>query len=928
MVLKYVLKNFSRRKVRTILMILSLLVSMGLIVTMSATVETVRQSNVDLIASAVGRYDLSVFKADTSPEPFLVISDVAPQVLTADPRITAVYPRFETEVELTGPGNLTNRGTLLALDPANDAIGLVNVVEGEYALGDGRIALLEESALILGLGVGDTVDVAYSFPLPREKGQQETVGSSERRLARRFTITAIARQDGIADSGVRSGLILSLSDAQAWLNLPDQAQRLVAIVDPALYETNNAEVAALRVRDVARAAQQQLGDEYRIILSKAAALDGAAEGFLAIQALINTYGLISLGVVGLLVHTLVMTNVQEQRRDMAVLRILGGQRNLLFRMVIVEVLVIGAVGVGLGVGLGQLITAYIVVPLIESQMMQQGLNSNLTPQVTVTAVLPAIIAAFFVLIISSVKPAQDAARTKVMHAINPGVADNIQLEDLAQLRERRPNSRLFLAGLALMLIFALLAGFQVVDAFGGPALEVMFVLLALGLLVLGLGLIFFITTVPFERLVLFVMRLTFPRVTYFARRNVGRGQLRNTLISLLVLFSGVLPSFLATQLALENANYETSTRLDMGAPVNITSFAYWNREDTNNRLKPSFVRQELGSVPGLAQLIGVSYAYDSQASDPVGLRSARVTVRGIDGRLNDVLFTDMIEFAAGTPAALDDLLNTPDGVIISEGLAAHLAVSLGDVIKLQGEGLDNTVNVRIIGIARRIPGFGDIGRSRLEARNNSTLLMSLDSFRSLVTKLNAPLPPADDPIFAQVLATLTPDADVRAVATVMGERYGFDYGFWTRFVEIQLEFNAQAQATQRIFLLVLTVISFTTAVFGVFAVIYVTIYARRLEIGMLKAVGMLRRELTGMLVVEAIAMTLGAALAGIAAGATMGYVSFYGQRALQQLPSTFAIDTTVMPFIVIMVVLASILGAAFSARRIVRKQAVDILRMQ
>ena len=39
---------------------------------------------------------------------------------------------------------------------------------------------------------------------------------------------------------------------------------LVGMVDPALYETNNAEQAALRVRDVARAVQQQLGDEYPI----------------------------------------------------------------------------------------------------------------------------------------------------------------------------------------------------------------------------------------------------------------------------------------------------------------------------------------------------------------------------------------------------------------------------------------------------------------------------------------------------------------------------------------------------------------------------------------------------------------------------------------------------------------------------------------
>ena len=77
---------------------------------------------------------------------------------------------------------------------------------------------------------------------------------------------------------------------------------------------------------------------------------------MAIQALINIYGLTALGVVGLLVHTLVMTNVQEQRRDMAILRILGSQRNLLFTLVIAEVLVIGAIGVGLGVVLGQLIT--------------------------------------------------------------------------------------------------------------------------------------------------------------------------------------------------------------------------------------------------------------------------------------------------------------------------------------------------------------------------------------------------------------------------------------------------------------------------------------------------------------------------------------------------------------------------------------------
>lgn len=930
MLLKYILKNFTRRKVRTILMILSLIISTGLIVAMSATVETIRQSNVDLIASAVGRFDLAISKKDTSSDPFIVIDELVPQVQTADPQITAVYPRFQADIELTPDGLRFGNGALLALDPDSDDIGFVDVLEGEYQLSGYQAAVLEDTARGLDLNVGDAIDVSYSYPFPREAGEPALAGASQRRSTQRFTISAIIRQDGVMSNSPREGLIVHLADVQAWLGLEGLAQSLVATVDPVLYESSNAEVAALNVRQVVTAVQTQLGDDYNYNMAKAVALDSAAQGFLAVQALINTYGLISLGVVGLLVHTLVMTNVQEQRRDMAILRILGSQRNLLFALVILEIIVIGLVGISLGVGLGDLITRYIVVPLIEQQMQLEGFTPSLQPQVTLRAIWPAIVSAFVILIISSLKPAQEAAHTKVMHAINPGVADNIQLEDLAQLRERNPNGRLFLAGVALMLIFALIVGFQVIDAFGGPALEVMFVLLALGLLVLGLGLIFFITTVPFERFVLLVTGLLMPRLTYFARRNVGRGSLRNTLISLLVLFSGVLPSFLATQQAIFNADVATTTRMDLGAPMRLQVFTFGETEEqiASRRLKPSFRSQELAAVDGIQQTASLTYGYETNVSDPVGLRSADATGLGVDGRLNEVLYSEFIEFAAGSPAALDEILNDPEAIIISEGLATYLAISLGGIIKLEGEGLDHVVNGRVVGIASRVPGFGGIGRSRTQAQFDSDILMSLASFRELITELNTPLPAPDDPIIEHIFATHTSDIPAEEIQSAIVDRYNQDFAFWPQFVEINLAFNARNQASQRIFLLVMTVISFTTAVFGVFAVIYVTIYARRLEIGMMKAMGMRRRELTGMLVVEAITMTLGAALAGITAGASMGYISGYGQRILQGLPLIFAIDTTVMPFIVIMVVLASMLGATFSARRIVKKQAVEILRMQ
>ena len=209
MILKYVLKNFRRRRVRTILMVLSLIVSTGLLVAMSATVETIRQSNVDLVAAAAGRYDLTVHRSETSPDPFVAVDETSQRVLAADDRIMAIYPRFASKVELHAKGE-QGEGTLLALDPA-EQIGLIEIISGTYQLGDMRAAVLHDTALEMGnLQLGDTVEVAYSFPQPRDKGAVAPVGSSQRRSIGQFTVSAIVRQTGVAHAGLDSGLLVHI----------------------------------------------------------------------------------------------------------------------------------------------------------------------------------------------------------------------------------------------------------------------------------------------------------------------------------------------------------------------------------------------------------------------------------------------------------------------------------------------------------------------------------------------------------------------------------------------------------------------------------------------------------------------------------------------------------------------------------------------
>jgi hypothetical protein len=480
-----------------------------------------------------------------------------------------------------------------------------------------------------------------------------------------------------------------------------------------------------------------------------------------------------------------------------------------------------------------------------------------------------------------------------------------------------------------MFVVLMTVGLDVVSSLGNPAAEATIILAAVLMMVVGVGFIFFITTVPFERLILFLTGLVLPRLTYFAKRNVGRNQGRNTLISLLVLFSGVLPSFLATQSAISNANLESDVRLSAGAPVEVEVFGgFGSSADASlNRLKPSFIDEELLAIPGMDQAVGITYGYRTGVSDPVGMRSGSVSLLGVDGRLNDVLFADLIEFAGGGPEALDQILADDNAIVISEGLAQGLAVPLGGIVKITGAGLDHVEEMRVVGIARTIPGFSSVNRVRAQGVGGSDVFISIDAFRRLTNDPLLPLPGADEPILDRILATTAPDADPFAVSSEMTNRFSLEFSIFTQIVDVRLEQARTGRAQEQAFLLVLTVISFTTAVFGVFAVIYVTIYARRLEIGMMKAIGTRTRELTGMLIVESIAMTLSAALAGITAGATMGYLFAYFDNLSAQRPMLFAIDTTVMPFVVIMVVLASILGAAFSARRIVKKRAVEILRM-
>ena len=927
MIARYVLKSFRRRRVRTVLMVSSLVISTGLIVAMSATVETLSQSTVGLVTAELGLHDITIRRAETSSDQFIAVPRVSEIAKSADPSITEVFPRFHREIELVAGENRVDNAYLVALDNA-EKTGRIELISGEHGPGEMRASLLRSTAIALGdVGIGDTVQLFYDFPLPREMGSVKEVGSSSRRATAQFVVSAIVEEQGFAN--VDEGIIVDLRDIQDTFGLADRAELLHVFVDPSMYQSGFAEEAVLAIRDVAINVQAALGDQYVVRAEKARGLDQVSSVFMVAQAGINTYGLMSLGVVGLLIYTLVMTNVQEQRRELAILRILGSQRNLLFGIVTVEVAIIGIIGITLGIVLGQAITRFGVVPFIERMMRREGLNISLVPAVTIRSLLPAILSATAVLFISSIRPARSASNTKVIHAINPGVADNLQIEDLESLRERRPNGKILLVGISILL-FSLLLNVEVIaGTLGLPEAEGVVFAATLALMAAGLVSVFFILTRPLERLILRFCGLVAPRLNYFAAKNVGRGAERNTLISLLILLSGVFPSYLATQAAMDIAQVETDTKLSMGSQIDIRTWPISSEPESRvlASIRPSAVHNEIQAIPGIGVTVGLTDQYRNRIYDSVEMRSGRMRLIGVTGDLGKALYSDLVAFSSGGPESLKRMLSEPNAIIISRGMAEGLAIPLGGTLLVDGVGFDHREELTVVGIADRLPGFRNIGRIRSRMMDNGAVLISIPGYHRVVTDPQHPTPGADEPIVRRILATSTEEFDRDFVDVELRELLGDEMYLWMSEYETEVRWAREGFATTRVLLLALTLLSFATAVFGVFAVIYVTIYSRRREIGMLRAIGARRREVNRMLILESIAMTVGAAMAGILAGSSMAYLYTLVANALEERPLNFSIDTLVTPAILLLVAGAAVLGTLFSARRITKRKAIDILRM-
>jgi putative ABC transport system permease protein len=941
MILTYVLRNFRRRKVRTLLMILALMVGVGTLVALNATVDSYRRFYAGAVSSAVGDFDLVITLPDTAPNRFLEPAELIPKI-EAIPGVESVAPRIHAVVSVKA-GAKEGDKPFVALDPETDTFGSVEIVEdengnplGEYDLSEDDegvpgAVVLQETADVLDIEVGDPIEILYAPPLSRMKGQLPDESGSRQSTRSTWIVRGIATQRGTTGQESNEGIIVSLAAAQERFGLGDGAERLVVDFDRSIYDSSDPQKSAFSAREVAYAVRDALGQDYDYLMPRPRAVIDGADQFILFQSLVAMYGLLSMGVVGLLIRTMFMTNVQEQTRDMAVLRILGAPRRHLFNVVAAEVVAVGVLGIGLGILVGQAVNNLLIVPFIEQKSVSIGAQP---PLISPNAVLIAVVIAGLVLAISAFTPARKAASTKVTHAINPGIAEGIGLDELAKMRERRVDVRITGIGL-VVLIFPALIFFAFPLAFDFGVLWVMAGLImgAILALIVGTALVFFLVILPMERLMLLVIDKVMPRAGYFVRRTVLRGKERNTLISLMIVVSATLPTFLATTLAIEVANTKTDMRLRAGAPYRISPPTQLGEEGSfrsevaTEGVFDYELLDEIRADPGFGATAAVSRKMRTTAEDGVGLRDIRVLAVGVDDDLRDVLYDEAVEFVEGSESALAKVVTQPGTVIVGAALATHLQKGVGDDLILTGEGRDHLETFEIIGVAKRIGGIGSFSGKRTDVwTGENTILTGMDTYRQLANDPASGPPDPNEKVVRLLMGAPAEGVDETEFTSDLRLKYATQHSLRVSSTAENIETAREEARTGQLFLIVLTALTSVLAIFGVFAVIYVSVYGRRAEIGMLKAIGSPGRHLTLVFVGEAMVMTLSATLTGVVAGVVLAYALRFSEAFRMETPTVWGFDPVVVPAMLLFMILSSFISAVVATHTYRRQKAIDILR--
>jgi len=587
------------------------------------------------------------------------------------------------------------------------------------------------------------------------------------------------------------------------------------------------------------------------------------------------YALLAFGGIALFVGAFVIANtlsitIAQRMREFATLRTIGATRRQVLRSVVLEALVIGVIAslVGLFAGLG-------LAKGLNGLFVAVGIDLPKASTVFATrTIVVALIVGIVVTLLASLRPALRATRVPPIAAVREGSI--------------LPKSRLARFGPATALTVLAIAVAMLVYGVLGHGIAT-----GLRLLLLGGGVL-----LMFVGVALNAPRLVPPMASLLgwpgtriggaagqlARDNAIRNPSRTASTAAALMIGLALVTFVAIFGAGLRSSFESAVDDIFIADYALTS---------SNTFTPMSVEAEkaVRLSPAATVVSGV------RAGSAKFLGSSH-NLTGVDANMSRVIHVDWQAGNDTVPARLGN-----NGFFVNDDYAKSKHLHVGSPVSFEFPS-GKSVELKLKGIFKEPKGGSPFGEATV----------SNELFDRFFPR------PENEMVF------INTKNGVNETTTAALELPLHDFADADVQTRSQFKHNFEQPINRILYLLyVLLALSVVISLFGIVNTLVLTIFERTRELGMLRAVGMTRRQVRRMIRHESVVTSLIGGTLGIVIGILLGLLV---SRALSDEGIVFAVPYMQLVYFVIATVVAGILAAILPARRAARLNVLEALQYE
>jgi putative ABC transport system permease protein len=678
-----------------------------------------------------------------------------------------------------------------------------------------------------------------------------------------FEIAGIAQYGGVDSIGNATFAIFDVPTAQRLLNKEGKFDEIFVAARPGVSPES-------LVRDL----REVLPQSVQVQTGQQTAQDETEE----ITTFTNVikYILLAFAGIALFVGAFVIFNtlsitVAQRTREFATLRTIGASRRQVLGSVIVEALVIGFVSslIGLGVGVGLAAGLKALFAALGAALPEVGMVF------AVRTVVVSMLVGVLVTLVAGLFPALRATRVPPIAAVREG----------AELPPSRFSRFTPIIGVATVVLSVVLLGYAMFVDDLGTFQRLLAIAAGCLALFIGVALLSSRLVRPLATLVGWPARRIGGVAGKLAQSNAKRNPGRTAATAAALMIGIALVAFIA---------------------VLATGMKASNRDAIESQVQADYI---ITSQDGYSPFVaGAGEAVKASSVDEL-TTSVRADIGKAAGKTGYVTGIEpetiaevyRFDWKEGSDALLFDLGR--DGAIIDDDLADQKNLDVGDRFTVLTPS-DQRVELTVKGIYEPPPFFPMLGNVSI---SKDTFDEIFERPRNLFTFVNVAGDPR--PEATRNLETALeefPDAKVQTRAE------------W-------IDFQDQDFNDLLMFLYVLLALSVIVSIFGMVNTLVLSVYERTRELGMLRAVGMTRRQVRRMVRHESVIT----ALIGAALGLPLGiFLAALVTRALSQFDVQFKVPVDQLLIFAAISIVVGVLAAILPARRAARLNVLRALQYE